>query len=95
MSKEIAKVVQELNEHIFEISENFEYTLWFEHISLPVGDYVKYAGQYIFDSENDYRPYTEDEDGEEVQQDLKEYLLEQVSLIKSSIYKTMKKVERV
>lgn len=88
MKEEIAKVIEELNEYVFDLSEGRDYVLWFEHVCLPIGDYVKYAGQYIFDSENDYRPYVDEE--LDIRQDLKEYLLEQISLISEFILQTIK-----
>lgn len=86
-SENIAEVVKEINEHIFEISEDVDYVLWLEHVVLPVGEYVKYAGQYIFDSENDYREYIDYDEG--IRQDLKEYLLEQIQHINGFISKTL------
>ena len=86
-SEDIAEVVKEINEHIFEISEDVEYVLWLDHVVLPVGEYVKYAGQYIFDSENDYREYVDYDEG--IRQDLKEYLLEQIEQINNFIRKTL------
>lgn len=87
---EVKKVVNELNEHIFEISEDVDYVLWLEYCETPIGDYVKYAGQYIFDSENDYRPYIDEDEG--IRQGLKEYLLEQMFLIKSFISRSITKI---
>lgn len=86
-TEDIAEVVKEINEHIFEISEDVDYALWLEHIVLPVGEYVKYAGQYIFDSENDYREYIDYDEG--IRQDLKEYLLEEIQKINTFIRKTL------
>lgn len=83
----IAEVVKEINEHIFEISEDVDYVLWLEHVILPVGEYVKYAGQYIFDSENDYREYVDYD--ESIRQDLKEYLLEQIQHVNEFVSKTL------
>lgn len=89
MSNKITKVVEELNDSVFCISEEFPYTLWFEHVSLPVGDYIKYAGQYIYDSENDDRPWINDDE----QQDLKEFILDQMTRIQVCINKTRVKIE--
>lgn len=88
----IAEVVKEINEHIFEISEDVDYVLWLEHVILPVGEYVKYAGQYIFDSENDYREYVDYDEG--IRQDLKEYLLEQIQHVNEFISKTLAGAKR-
>lgn len=88
----IAEVVKEINEHIFEISEDAEYVLWLEHVILPVGEYVKYAGQYIFDSENDYREYVDYKEG--IRQDLKEFLLEQIQHVNEFVSKTLAVAKR-
>lgn len=88
----VAKIVSELNESIFEVSENLLYTLYLEYISTPIGDYIKYAGQYIWDSENEYREWVDYDEG--IREDLKSYLWQQMSLIKNSIYKSMVAVEK-
>lgn len=86
---EVKKVVDELNEAVFTALEDRPYCLWFELVELPVGEYIKFAGQYLWDSENDDRPWIDDDN----RQDLKEYLLEQCSLIKHSIYLIMKEFD--
>lgn len=90
MKDEVVKVVEEMNEAIFaaEIVPE-DYVRYLELIRTPIGDYIKYMGCYIWDSENDYREWINDDE----QEPLKAYLLSQMSLIKRAVYKTMIAVE--
>ena len=62
------KAVQEINDKLFmDCTEKLvesDYFWYLEYVETPVGDYIKYMGQYIWDSENDYREWI-DEDNQE------------------------------
>lgn len=86
MKDEVTKVVEEMNEAIFaaDIAPE-DYIRYLEYIKSPIGEYIKYMGCFIWDSENDYREWINDDE----QEPLKAYLLSQMSLIKRAVYKSM------
>lgn len=89
MKDEAAKVVEEMNEAIFAADITPEdYIRYLEYIKTPIGDYIKYMGCYIWDSENDYREWINDDE----QEPLKAYLLDQMCLITRAVYKSMNAV---
>jgi hypothetical protein len=87
MQEDLQKIIKEINEAIFTSPfHEHSYTRYLEYVQTPIGDYVKYMGNYIYDSENDYRDYAEDEDGNyEYIVGLKEYLLGEMCAIKNCI----------
>lgn len=93
----VVEIVKEMNEALFhsECAEH-DYMHYLELVQTPIGDYVKYMGCYIWDSENDYRDYILDENGDPIdeQEPLKEYIFNQMSLIKRTIYKSMLAIEK-
>lgn len=92
MSDEITKIVEEINEAIFEADITPEdYVRYLELVNTPIGGCIKYMGCYIWDSENDYREYVKDDEGfdTEEQENLKVYLFKQIGLIKAAIFKSM------
>lgn len=83
--EDVTKVVEEINEAIFH-SENseHEYVWYLEHVKTPIGDYIEFYGQRLWDSDNDYREYVYDEVNDvetEEREDLKSYLIHQMSLV--------------
>lgn len=75
---EVRKVVKEINDKLFMDSTEklveSDYFWYLEYVETPVGDYIKYMGQYIWDSENDYREWI-DEDN---QKPLENYLVREM-----------------
>ena len=59
------KVVELLNDKLFynEHSEHSYFT-YLEYVETPIGDYVKYMGQYLWDSENDLREWIAEDEQE-------------------------------
>lgn len=55
----------------------YHYHWYLEYVSTPVGDYVKYLGHVIWDSENDCREYV----GDDEQEPHEEYFVRQVEKI--------------
>lgn len=100
MEEDVSKIVKEMNEAIFysNVSEH-NYCRYLELVQTPIGDYVKYAGHFIWDSENDYRCYKVDPStGEELDEleDLKEHLLSEIKVIEyvlSESFKAMRKIK--
>lgn len=87
MKDEVTKVVEEINEAIFEADITPEdYVRYLELVKSPIGDYVKYMGCYLWDSENDYREWINDDE----QQSLKVYLLDQMALLERAIHKSIR-----
>lgn len=81
---EIRKIVKEINEKLFMSSmSEHDYMSYLELVESPIGDYIKYMGNFIWDSENDCREYLKDEDGEDTEEleDLADYLKSQIMLI--------------
>lgn len=99
MQDEVRRIVNEMNDTIFMSSDEVQdYISYLELTEPPIGDYIKFSGHYIWDSENDFRDYIVDgetgEDTTEEKEDLKQYLWEQISLIKHSIYRAMVAIEK-
>lgn len=78
---EAKQAVKELNDTLFN-SEHYEhaYFCYLEYTETPIGEFIKYYGQVIWDSENDYREAV----GEELE-DLKTFLVKEVGKIKQII----------
>lgn len=98
MEEDVSKIVKELNEAIFHSSvSEHNYITYLEHIQTPIGDYVKYAGHYLWDSENDYRCYKVDPTtGEELDEleDLKERLLSEIIVIEHVLRESLKAMRK-
>lgn len=86
-------VVKLLNDALFESNSAEHDYFWFlEYVETPIGDYIKYYGQVIWDSENDYREWI----AEDKQEDLKTYLVKEVgkvSKILSGQHKCLSKIK--
>lgn len=68
-------VVKELNDNLLSSSACEEdYFQYLEYVETPIGDYVKWYGVIIWDSENDYR---EDVEGGN-KEDLRGFLLREM-----------------
>ncbi len=58
---EVQEVVYDINNKLLmEAESEADYFGYLEFVSTPVGDYIKYMGQCIWDSENDYREWIDD-----------------------------------
>lgn len=90
---DIKTVVKLLNDTLFDSNSAEHDYFWFlEYVETPIGDYIKYCGQVIWDSENDYREWM----SEDEQEDLKTYLVKEVgkvSKILSDQHKYLSKVK--
>lgn len=87
---EARKVVKEINDKLFMDSTEklieHDYFTYLEYVETPIGDYIKYLGQYIWDSENDYREWL-DEDNQEP---LEKYLIREMDKIFEVVKAQMK-----
>ena len=73
-------VVNLLNDTLFDSkSAEHDYFWFLEYVETPIGDYIKYYGQVIWDSENDYREWSEESEDE--REDLKTYLVKEVGKV--------------
>lgn len=87
--KEVKQTVRELNDKLFlSDSHEHDYFCYLEYTETPIGDFIKYYGQVIWDSENDYREYVEDTDDQ--QEDMESYLIKEVGKISSNLQKVYK-----
>ena len=98
MSEDIKKVVDAMNDTIFMSDHSdHEFTDYFQYSETPIGNYVKFMGFFVWDSENDYRewlidPETLEETGE--REGLSTYLWNQMSMIKHRLYQSMRAIEK-
>lgn len=74
----VQHVVNELNDKLFNSTYNeHDYFVYLECVESPVGTYVKFADHYLWDSENDYREWIDEEE----QEPLSEYLVKEVEKV--------------
>ena len=87
MSSEVRQVVVELNEVLFG-SEYYEhdYFQYLELVETPIGDYVKYMGCYLWDSENDYREWINDNE----QISIRDHLIQEMGKLQEVVQNTLK-----
>ncbi len=76
---EARKAVKEINDKLFmDCTQQLveaDYFWYLEYVETPVGDYIKYMGQYIWDSENDYREWVDEYN----QEPLETYLVREMN----------------
>lgn len=85
---EALKAVKYLNDKLFnEPVSDMDYFQYLELVCTPIGDYIKYMGCYIWDSENDPREW--DEEGEN-QEPLEQYLIKQMVIVNKVIKKSIR-----
>jgi len=88
---EAQKVVKHINNKLFDecsIKEvDSHYFSYLEYTETPIGDYVKWMGQYLWDSENDNREWINDE-----QEDLELFLVREMVKVEESILAQLKVV---
>lgn len=72
------EVVRKINNTLFG-SDYFEhdYFRYLEFVESPIGDAIKYNGYYLWDSENDYREWVDDDN----QEDLEMFLIKELKKI--------------
>jgi len=91
---EVKQIVKELNDKLFmSDSHEYDYFCYLEYTETPIGDFIKYYGQVIWDSENDYREYAEDTDDQ--REDMKGYLIKEISKIANVLQKSSDAVKEV
>lgn len=89
--REAVKAVKYLNEKLFNESvSDMDYFQYLELVCTPIGDYIKYMGCYIWDSENDPRGW--DEEGE-YQENLEQYLIKQLVEINKVVKKSLRTLD--
>lgn len=79
------EIVNQLNDLLFTESpekvHDSGYFNYLELIETPIGNYIKFGGHYIWDSENDYREYI----AEDEQEPLKGFLIKELLKVKDVI----------
>lgn len=90
MSENTREIVKDLNDKLFG-SDAYEhdYFQYLELVETPIGDYVKYMGCYLWDSENDYRDWI----GEEEQEPLKEFLIKEMNKVQRIVASSVATLE--
>lgn len=75
----VRETVRDINDILFEKSKLYEhdYFVYLEFIETPIGDYVKYMGNYLWDSENDSREWI----AEDEQEPLEDYLIREMKKV--------------
>lgn len=83
----IRKIVDGLNHKLFTESKLNEqdYFQFLEFVETPTGDYIKYMGNYLWDSENDYREWISDDEQESVESYLYREMLKISTIIKDAL----------
>jgi hypothetical protein len=84
-------VVAKLNDKLFysELSEHC-YFSYLEYVETPIGDYIKYMGNYLWDSENDPRDWINDDE----QEPLDIYLIKETKRIHKIIQSSISVMEK-
>jgi len=83
---EASEAVKQINDTLFNSKYHYyDYFSYLECIETPIGEYVKYCGHFIWDSENDYRDSV---DGE--LEDLKDYLIHEIQKFAYSLKNSYK-----
>ena len=82
---DVQKIVNDINEKLFnEPISDMDYFRFLELTCTPSGDFIKYMGHFIWDSENDYREWIDDE-----QEPLEGYLIKQMIEINKVIVNSL------
>jgi len=87
---DVRKVVDDINEKLFNESvSDMDYFRFLELTCTPSGDFIKYMGDFIWDSENDYREWVDDE-----QEPLEGYLIKQMIEINKVIVNSLRVLDK-
>ena len=87
---DVQKIVNDINEKLFnEPISDMDYFRFLELTCTPSGDFVKYMGHFIWDSENDYREWIDDE-----QEPLEGYLIRQMIEINKVIVSSLRVLDK-
>lgn len=74
---DVQKVVNEINDKLFmNAASDSDYFRYLEYTSTPIGDFVKYMGHFIWDSENDYREWIDKDNQEPLEGHLVKQMIE-------------------
>lgn len=85
----VQEAVDNINEKLFE--DSISDSLYFRYLELtctPSGDFIKYMGLFIWDSENDCREWVDD-----VQEPLEQYLIKQIVEVNKVVVGTLRVVD--
>ena len=85
----VQEAVDNINEKLFE--DPISDSLYFRYLELtrtPSGDFIKYMGLFIWDSENDYREWADD-----AQEPLEQYLVKQIIEVNKVVVETLRVVD--
>ena len=89
MSEE-QKIVNDINEKLFmEADSEADYFRYLEYTTTPIGAYIQYMGHFIWDSENDYREWIDDE-----QEPLEGYIIKQMIEINKVIVNSLRVLDK-
>lgn len=87
---DVKQIVKELNDILFMSTlHEHDYFSYLEYVETPTGDYIKYMGNYLWNSENDHREWVAEDD----QEPLEDYLIREVGKISKVLqnsYKVLK-----
>lgn len=88
---DVQKVVNEINDKLFNdaVSET-DYFRYLEYTSTPIGNFVKYMGHFIWNSENDYREWIDDDN----QEPLEGYLIKQMIEINKVVVSSLRVLDK-
>lgn len=85
----VKQIVRELNDKLFmSDSHEHDYFCYLEYTETPIGDFIKYFGQVIWDSENDYRDY--DKNTDDGREDMRSYLIKETGKVANITQKSHK-----
>ena len=85
----VQEAVDDINEKLF--GDPISDSLYFRYLELtctPSGDFIKYMGLFIWDSENDCREWVDD-----VQEPLEEYLIKQIVEVNKIVVGTLRVID--
>ena len=87
---DVQKIVNDINEKLFnEPISDMDYFRFLELTCTPSGDFINYMGHFIWDSENDYREWVDDE-----QEPLEGYLIKQMIEINKVIVSSLRVLDK-
>lgn len=88
---EAQQIVKNINNKLFDECKiqdvESDYFNYLEYVETPIGDYVKWMGQCLWDSENETREWINDE-----QEDLELFLVREMVKVEESILAQLKVV---
>lgn len=87
--KNIKKAVDQLNNKLFEMECEHDYFTYLEYVETPIGCYINFQGQSLWDSENDPRQWVNDDE----QEPLEDFLISEIEkfvAINKSMLKALK-----